>query len=294
MKSILLFFVILLTGFMGASAQYASIFGQTYSAWKFRWGNLFGTVVDSLYFQKDTTIHNITYKKVMLHSQLTFQDGGLIREDLATGKVWYRDITYPHSNNPDDTLERLICDFSLNVGDTFNIGYPTPYIDTVDSVRTIDGLKYIYFKHTFYTGEPFTLIEGVGSNMGLLYKYFPSLMGGPYLLCSYKDAMQTTFRNKQYDGDCDIPLWVDNISQKSEEIQVFPNPANKMVYFKNTTDKRICTIKIITANGQLVHQVNGADIRQVQLDDIPPGSYFFRLYLEDNKVLNKPMIIHAK
>ncbi len=89
-------------------------------------------------------------------------------------------------------------------------------------------------------------------------------------------------------------VYTPGIPVKQNDIDLFPNPANKMVYFKNTTDKKICTVKIVAANGQLVHQANGADIRQVQLDDIPPGSYFFRLYLEDNKVLNKPVIIHDK
>src|SRR5690606_34309961 len=110
---------------------------------------------------------------------------------------------------------RLAFRFDLNVGDTFDISnhsLPLSYPDSlniVDSIQTINGLKYIYFK-AHYKGEPVTIIEGIGSNISILWKHNSSgiIMTEQYLLCTYKNGHKTPYINKKYTGKCELP---DNI-----------------------------------------------------------------------------------
>src|SRR3546814_784425 len=172
----LLFLVLLFSICFSANSQpYQSIFsnnGDTY--WVFSWQNLSSSFQDTARVEKDTTVNGITYKKIMTGSPDLYP-GGLFRENTSTGEVWYRDLVVYRS--PDDTVERLAFQFSLQAGDTFDISntlldpgtYPDSF-NVVDSVRTIDGLKYIYFKG-MYGNEPFTIIEGIGSNVGIIWNH---------------------------------------------------------------------------------------------------------------------------
>jgi len=290
MKTICISFAIMLVALASNADPYRSIFGTSSTSWKFRWGNLFGITVDSAYYQKDTIVNNITYKKVVTKSGTNIYEGGLFREDLPTGKVWYRDIGYKITLNPADTLERLAFDFSLTPGDTFTIDNCTfTGVDTVDSVKVIDGLKHIYFKSKLHTGEPYTLIEGIGSNLGVLCKNYPSLMVGQYLLCSYKDGFQTPFRNKEYNGACDIPVSVHEVDPTQDAITVSPNPATSS--FCILGGVLVSKVQIVTADGRFVKEIVSPGQAKISTEGMALGQYFLHLYLGDGKIVNKHLLI---
>jgi hypothetical protein len=266
--------------------------GDSTTKWVFIWANHPGGENDTVYVEKDTVVNNIQYKKVIINK--SFFKGGLLREDVDSGIVWYRDIV--HNIDPDDTLERIAFRFNLNAGDTFDISNtmmaPNTYHDSlniVDSVKVINGLKYIYFKAQ-YANEPITIIEGVGSNMGILWKHFLTVMQEPYLLCSYKNGHQTSFINRRYNGACWIYSNVSKIPNDQKEITIYPLPASYNFHIKSQSGLIINKIQIINTTGLLVKEVTAPEISYVEIKEIPAGYYLIKLYSQSDVIIRSIMI----
>src|SRR5690606_27009108 len=136
-------------------------------------------------------------------------------------------------------------------------------LSIVDSVRTINGLKHIYFKAKVYgrstlsDGEPLTFIEGVGCNLGVLWKHGNSNPGtvthaelfATYLLCSFKNGVKTDYHNREYNGDCDPRLQIaqPNTRSKAEpSIYLYPQPARGTVRIDNDSGQPISGIWVFT------------------------------------------------
>ena len=217
-------FVFLLAVQPTAAQPYQSIFanadGET--KWVFIWHNLSISLNDTAFVEKDTTVNGIAYKKITTVGQNHDGSGGwLMRENTDSGYVWFRSIKL-RDPQLDDTTEQLAFRYDLDIGDTFDISnsrlpkgsYPDSF-NVVDSVRYIGGLKHIYFKgkYSYYNNEPFTIIEGVGSNMGVLWKHMsPTAMRYQYLLCSYKNGQKTTYNNRYHNGAC----WIHSSIQRTK------------------------------------------------------------------------------
>lgn len=313
MKTQFTLLVILLSLAQVAKAQpYQSMFanGDGETRWLIIWNNLWGWSTDTVVAEKDTMVNGFSYKKIAIEKLPNIIDRGLMREDMNTGKVWYWDIA--------DSVERLAFDFSLDVGDTFDIShfvescnfnyrwhnYPDSF-NVVDSVRYINDLKYIYFKghYEFYMltnngqyvlndYEPFTFIEGVGSNAGILWRQpVPNLMAGQYLLCSYKSGQKTSFVNRFYNGQCFIPTDIETLQIEGSTITIYPNPSSGQVNIRNSTNDKINKIQIISQTGQLVKEVTFLEITSVEIEEIPAGYYYLKLYTGNGYVTVKPMVV---
>lgn len=88
---------------------------------------------------------------------MTYYYAGKFREDVNTGKLWYKNL---------GNAERLLMDMSLSVGDTFEVSHN--YWSTVEAVYYRDGRKIIQFD--YYSNmwkENLLFIEGIGRNIGL-------------------------------------------------------------------------------------------------------------------------------
>src|SRR5690606_3143852 len=152
---------------------YQSLFGTDSTNWVFKWFNQDQAGYEEVRYTIDTIINGVTYKKLKL-SNFSSMYTCVFREDISQGKVWYRSLD-PEAN---DSTEYLAFDFSLEVGDTFNVANMNTSLQIalyrkVDSVKYIDDLKYIYFDVEFiHMGdpgpdanmephEPLTFIEGI-------------------------------------------------------------------------------------------------------------------------------------
>lgn len=209
MKTIL--FISLLMAFIPASAQYQSIFGRETTQWTGgAWrqtssGSLgFFTIGILLEAQQDTLAFAKTYKVIsQKYSSTSEGDNFLIREDTTVGRIWYREylenLCSP-SLKPDST-ERLICDMSLQVGDTFDVGGTNTsrssstqnYYATVDSVYIgLQGEKHIRFNTnqipSLSSSLPIEFIEGVGPNTTLLASHYCWDIRATNLICHKKMA----------------------------------------------------------------------------------------------------------
>jgi hypothetical protein len=253
-------------------------------------------VRDSAYVEKDTVVNGINYKKIVTPYPLSVFKGALLREDVTTGKVWYKGLAIVSDHS--DTLEQLAYDFSLNTGDTFTIdnsSFPGPYTDTVDSVKIINNHKYIYFRHSrhpnsTYGTETYTFIEGIGSNLGVLDKY-DGYMLMQYLLCAYKDGqLETSFINKKYQGSCNPPLAIDNPHAKDNAISIFPNPAMDLVQVK-AKGAAINKVQIVSFDGRIIQEKNGKFLHEIPLVNISPGCYIIVIYTDNGMPVKNTLLI---
>ncbi len=152
--------------------------------------------------------------------------------------------------------------------------------------------------------EPITLIEGVGSNLGILWKYRSDHSHGlgnaattlweTYLLCNYKDGRQTTYHNRRYDGDCNPDLHADDPGDESgggRDIILYPQPVRGTVWIDKGGAGPIRSIQIFTLQGRLLQQVSGDDLRMFETGDLPSGIYYVKLYSDQGFLATKSLDI---
>ena len=188
-----------------------------------------------------------------------------------------------------DTSVQLAFDFSLQVGDTFDItnvwGLVPDSLWIVDSIYYENGKKHIQFKAYIVSGERFTFIEGVGCNLGVIYKHLCSIMQSHYLLCAYQDTVQT-YMNKYY-GYCNVLS--SGSSSNIEDllfIKVYPNPVQNLLFIDIENDAiEIYRILIYNSMGQKIKELPFS--ATMDLSELPLGGYHLVL-------LNRQRIIHRQ
>ena len=170
----------------------------------------------------DTLINEVRYTKVMetLNGEGTPYQVALLREE--DGKVWE---TYNGNS------EILLYDFTANVGDSLVCGYGDYFVldsISIEQIGGVDRKKFWFGLEYDFTGEPYameTWIEGIGSDLGLLYCGSYYFCGGYYrALCFHQDG-ELIWQNPEYDA-CVITS-VEEINDKV--ISVYPNPAMETV-----------------------------------------------------------------
>jgi hypothetical protein len=192
----------------------------------------------------DTIINSNAFKKLheyyhtIWNQQYYGQNAGAIREDTADKKVYYRSFTL------NDTIEHLLYDFDLNVGDTLLSTYlyptgPFPVVDSIDYVL-IANENHKRFWFTNGAIAPAYLLEGVGSRYGLLDPLYGSSEGGNSLTCFEvgEDFLFSAYDTAYYGCHIDIPLAIENLNSNSS-IQIFSNPNDDLLTVKNSTGGKI-------------------------------------------------------
>ena len=179
-----------------AYAQYQSFFGDSITEYDIGTfsimydPNFFGRETQTLIYDADDTVvfNGRTYLKP------TYENSYYLREDTTLGKLYRYDFQT-------DT-EYLICDMSLEMGDTF--AFPSKYHEPgtmsiggiVDSVVYLNGKKVItfrtdtasnnpcndepllfFFENAAYEEVPIMFIDGIGPN------YFPGWMDDYFYMC---------------------------------------------------------------------------------------------------------------
>ncbi len=234
-------------------AQYQSLFGTQTTSWNIKTSQLYGDVLDSLWYDKDTLIQGEKYYIVTNG----FTDI-LFSEDTTMGTAWYLKV-----NAINDTLIEKIYDLSLSVGDTFNG-------KIVDSIYFVDGKKHIRlnWQPNGMEGEKWVLIEGVGTNIGF---FFNSI--NPVLLCQRKnDTINFMNTHPIYGGQCNLNgVSVRDMSGETT-IELRPNPAGDEVYLLNL--KKTTVYFIYDLNGRIVKKGNVGIDGRIALENIQPGTYF--------------------
>jgi hypothetical protein len=205
---------------------------------------------------------------VMIGDTVYYNVGAYIREDTIKGQLF----RYIKELN----REFLVCDMSLNIGDTFRLpkyveddwGYYQYYYReegeeiVVDSVAYINGKKVIYFSgikdspHYDITGWHrhyyfLTFIEGIGPTYGPFGYIYTSERYLSVLLCVEKDDTLTHITSPLL-GCYQSAASIENL--KTNPILLFPNPASDKIQLElNGKEFVNGTILIIDPIGQVVY-----------------------------------------
>lgn len=282
MKKIFLITFIAISGLTTAQ-PYKSIFGDSTTMWIIKWYNLDFGGTDTIVVEKDTMAFGFNWKKIiMTQPHGFFESGALLREDTLVGKVWY------HPMEPGIDSTYLAFDFALEAGDTFDLSSnynPWSTSINVDSTDITDGVKRILFHSFIEEGENITFIEGVGGNQGPIYKESSGLIH-PYLLCAYKDGIQT-FANISYEGNCSPPTLI-NLIDPARAIEVYPNPVVDVLNLKNDSEIEFEKVEIYDALGRKV----SSEWYHTSLDfnGLLPGLYYIRLIASKGQIICKSVL----
>jgi hypothetical protein len=282
MKQIFLITFIAISG-LASGQPYKSIFGSTSTMWIIKWYNLDFGGIDTIVVEKDTLAYGFNWKKIITTDPYSFfGPEGLLREDTLIGKVWY----HPLESGIDSTY--LAFDYSLQTGDTFDLSSNyDPYLTNVivDSTSNTDSTKKIFFKAFIEESENITFIEGVGGNQGPIYKESSGLLH-PYLLCSYKDGIQT-YANFSYEGNCNPPTGIHE-AEIVNEIVIHPNPVDGTLYIKNISETDFKKIEVYDAFGRCLY--SGIYQSSLKFQDLPIGLYYLRLISNSGHRVTKSVI----
>jgi hypothetical protein len=285
--NLILLFLIAVT--IPLKSQNTIAFVDTSSVWYgyfYKWDAGFWIYNEHFYFYSisgDTAINDTQYQKLYYHqpyyNKLYY---GAIREENR--KVYFR---FEPNNSCDlcwhddyDTLEILLYDFSINVGDTIN--HNSQYysvITEIDSILLLDG-KY---RKRFYTGYDIYWIEGIGSTLEL---FWPIIVFGEW------ECELTCFENNGeiiYSSPYYSACFTNNTDYKYTDAYIYPNPFRDKLYIKTHEDLKYINIKIFNILGQIVFS-NGYSSSEIIIGkNLKNGIY--SIYIETEKYTTAKKVI---
>ena len=300
MKSIILLALALLFTVSTSNAQtYQSIFGQNSTEWSVWYCQLDQSYQADKVVGADVTHNGQQYKEVgvVLSGTPNYTmhhvgpKAGLLREDTNAGKTWFYAMTTDLMGNP-DTIEYLVMDLSLALGDTFWVfeDYSLDSVSAVvDSVYFVSGMKHVRLDYqTVASGVTPIFIEGVGTNIGFDWQHESS----PYNLClclaEYsKDGAQT------YSGSCagGAGSTNDQLRESDLEVAVAPHPiiSSSVLTFDNPS-RLNATLIVYDAMGKEVLNSNTQDAQFHVYNANLSGVYFYTLRLDDGSIARGKLV----
>jgi hypothetical protein len=251
------------------------------------------------FFGGDTIISNIHYKKIMA-SGYEYASGnqtccnyvnrylGALRQDTAHKKVYFC--------NASTTKDTLLYNFNLHVGDTLKLTYinhiaNTNYVSSIDSILigttyrkqyNINGLSVSSISSSFVS-----LIEGIGSTLGLLEPLVAPFESGSALNCFSQNHV--TLYPAGTDS-CSSTVSIKEIKNNSSIIlTIYPNPAqNNFTIKTNTNEKQ--NLQVFDVNDKLVltQTINGTT--NIDASTLAQGVYNVSLTSNEG-VVNKRLVV---
>lgn len=243
---------------------------------------------------EDTIIENETYKKLYFFTNSDFNPStaqyiGGLRENEK--QVFYKGYTSSQS--------RLICDFSLSVGDTFggsdpNFTFEVKYIDTIN----YEGIQRRVFTIGIFGDlmmPPQTIavwIEGIGNYEGLLFDmdiHTTTAHVWGLNRCYEHNGVLLYHNYSQGIEDCITPLVGLNDTEKQDNnIILYPNPAISDI--KISSESTINSIEVFNSLGQKIYQENvKAKEKIIDINSFSKGNYIIGVST-DKGYINKKLI----
>ena len=261
------------------------------------------------YFSKgDTTINSSVCRKLFVAVVVDSVIGtcspdflptpgyvGALKEDPTANKAF---IVFPNS-----TTDSLLYDYNLVVGDTIKGIISQSNSNLTGVVLSVDSLlinNQYHKRWNFgqdYDGNPTFIIEGIGSNSGLLEPLYPFSLDytDRYLIC-VKDSLQTYFSsnhnspvgcNPIYTGAAELNL-VNNFL-------ILPNPFSNEATLRTDRDLKNATVTITNIYGQEVKQIKNINGKELKINrgNLSGGIYFLQLTQENKIIFTCKLIIYA-
>jgi hypothetical protein len=240
------------------------------------------------YTYNDTLIGSTIYvniKKVEIppvNDVNTYQTyTGAIRQDTLNKKIYIVPT--------DSTSEKLLYDFSLNVGDTV-VSFLNETCPAVETIGAIDSIIVNGNYHKRFhiqggcSGIQIYYIEGIGSNFGLI---FPNNTGNLSNLICTKVNNQTYFPDSS--TSCDLVTSVTNLDIEMG-IDIYPNPSNNEINII-IPDAEGSTANIITLFSPLGQILITEKINSkksiIDISELPKGLYMLSISVNENIITKK-------
>ncbi|MGZ3903683.1 MAG: T9SS type A sorting domain-containing protein [Bacteroidia bacterium] len=212
---------------------------------------------------------------------------GAFRQDTSARKVYFL--------SAGDTTETLLCDFTLNVGDTVRtyntLAYcPNSVVTSIDSV--LIGLQYRKQWNVFmpcYAIYHAKIIEGIGSTFGLLDQRTPagSFKTFGKLFCFSQDN-KTLYPNYSATSGCNpINDIIDHF--RFENLLILPNPTSNQFSVETNTNEKL-KLDLCDINGRNVLSVTTNNKSSIDVSSLSEGVYSITIKTA-NQITNKKLII---
>ncbi len=246
-------------------------FIQDGKQWNVRLSNFSNYGTEILFFEGDSIIDNITYKKLYAsYDSLTTRNyKALIREE--NNKVYLR-----HYNEP----EALIYDFNLSIGESTTIYSPEGYGFIEITINDISWLEYEGFfrkKYTLNGIYPEFWIEGIGSSFGPIYSKIYDFIICPdwTLTCAYADEQQIY----QLEGAPCYSTSVGVNSLKNSPTLVYPNPVHLGNSILISNDIGIKKIQLFDYSGNQLKSIklDHQDKYYIETKSLKKGVYLLKI-----------------
>lgn len=245
----------------------------------------------------DTTINEITYKKLCLESGDTInpiiKSLGGIREESK--KIFYQGRTILFDTN---NKEYLLYDFTKQIGDTIKHnpqGWFQSVVLDIDSIL-IDGTYRKRYKvdNGYFYQNPDYIIEGIGSvNNGLLGHISDIPTCGTHYwehIC-FKENGVVKYLNSDFDDCYPARLLMGTDFKKTDaRIKIYPNPAGRNLQIENYSGENF-SVKVIDINGRTMIERQFNEKRMNMKLDFAPGIYNALIINKNEQVIFTQKII---
>jgi len=255
------------------------------------WDNYFTTLPEMCYTSanrifftnQDTVINGFTYKISKSQTYMQVNPGPFcppfvidtaeyftsefLREDTVAKKVY---IYTPNGGGSD----QLFYDFSLLPGDTLKSGYTgagmTLVLDTIVNVVLNNGETRKEFNFGYFPSSLY-YIEGIGGGQGLLQPIVTGIESFGGYFCVKENSVNL------WGDQCDYGYVGEN-EVKTEQVSVFPNPANDLINIIIPANYENSEFSLLNLQGILVfHRSLHSGTNTFSISGIIPGVYFYQI-----------------
>tara|TARA_B100000524_G_scaffold219296_1_gene115440 strand:+ start:18783 stop:19655 length:873 start_codon:yes stop_codon:yes gene_type:complete len=280
-SNLLLTFLYLSYSTFSLAQSYASVFGSESTTWKIPFCNLDQFIITEQVSNSDIIYNSNSYKKIgtsytggVDYELNSVSGNGWARENTNEGKVWF--VGTVETINGFDTVEYLVMDLSMEIGDDFLVyeSFGETDLAIVDSIYFDAGFKHVRTTYQHWNNdEKLTFIEGIGTNYGLAYMHNYMNMCN-CLLSVNKDLLQVYSNN-----NC-LPT-AEYFEEELNELTLYPNPAVNSISINHISNSGI--YKILSVLGEEVKHTSfeGKNI-QIDISELRPNIYFIEI---DNQIL---------
>jgi len=247
------------------------------------------------YYAGDTLIAGIVYKKVQTIYVITSNNGccsppgimipGYIREDTTAKRVFLR---FDGMNN-----DTLLYDFALQLEDTLKGFLGNCYLWTVQSIDSVVVGSSFRRRINFYDfGDcnDLSIIEGIGSTMGLIGCMTPAFEGGSGLRCFSVDGEVLYNAPAPCGPDilpCDLQLAVEpaGTGHQHVPVRIAPNPAVEQVEVDFDPVLLPVEVSITDMTGKtLIHQLIFKAHTPIDISSLAKGLYVMQVEREGSSI----------
>jgi len=244
---------------------------------------------------KDTILDGLNYYEITdLHNE-----GGttpiLLREDSINRKIYLKYIGE----------EKLLYDFSMNIGDTinyfvFNDGYNEMTLDSITNNLSSPDSNYITINiqienpKIFHFSNGIKWIEGIGSVINPLGG-FDYLVGHNELLCHFDSIGNWNYHINYNEDDsyCIRPGLSLTEYNIDNNITIYPNPSSGFLQIDfevNKNENLRIEIFDCVGNRIMVSETNSSRQHKLDIQKLNTGFYFLQFYSERKLIGSEKLV----